>query len=257
MNVAEKEQALRSEVLEKEILQEEIHLLECHVKEKENLLQRQENDLATEREKLQIAFQQINSLQYQIEQQVIVIEDKEKEVKAVSARALEKTEGYEMEISELEQKLELARNNMKITEHEKVKSELKLSSMEAEQKRLKNQFVSMVLNLSKWSKDFDNLECMVAEKTIKTSSRLKSMQSQLSDLLDEVDELKTRESIFKQLMEKKTCDLQKAETEVALLGNEIESLMDLLKKIYIALDHYSLVLKHYPGIIEILKLVRR
>ncbi|XP_010460859.1 PREDICTED: WPP domain-associated protein-like [Camelina sativa] len=257
MNVSEKEQALRSEVLEKEILQEEIHLLECHVKEKEDLLQIQENDLATKEEKLEIAFQQINSLQYQIEQQAIVIEDKEKEVKAVSARALEKSEGYEMEISELEQKLELARNNMKITEHEKVKSELKLSSIEAEQKRLKNQFVSTVLSLSKWSKDFENLECMVEEKTIKTSSRLKSMQSQLSDLLDEVDELKTRETIFKQLMEKKTCNLQKAETEVDLLGNEIESLMDLLKKIYIALDHYSPVLKHYPGIIEILKLVRR
>lgn len=42
------------------------------------------------------------------------------------------------------------------------------------------------------------------------------MQDQLSDLLDEVDELKARESIYKQLMEKKTRDLQKAETEVSL-----------------------------------------
>lgn len=171
MNVSEKEQALRSEVLEKEKLKEEIHLLECHVKEKENLLQIHENDLATKKDELEIVFQQINNLQYQIEQQAIVILDKNKEVKAVSARALEKTEGYEMEISELTQKLELARECMKITEHEKVKSELKLSSAEAEQKRLKNQFVSMVSSLSKWSKDFDNLECMVAEKTIKTSSR--------------------------------------------------------------------------------------
>ncbi|EOA40004.1 hypothetical protein CARUB_v10008693mg [Capsella rubella] len=257
INISEKEQALRSEVLEKEILQEEIHLLECHVTEKENLLQIYVNDLATKREKLEIASQQINSLQYQIEQQAIVIEDKKKEVKAVLASAVEKTEGYEVEIYELTQKLELARNNIKITEHEKMKSELKLSSTEVEQKRLKSQFLSSVMSLSKWSKDFDNLECMVGEKTIKTSSRLKSMQSQLNDLLDEVDELKVRESIFKQLLEKKTCDLQKAETEVDLLGNEIESFMDLLEKIYIALDHYSPILKHYPGIIEILKLVRR
>lgn len=47
------------------------------------------------------------------------------------------------------------------------------------------------------------------------------MQSQLSDLLDEVDELKARESMYKQQMEKKTCDLHKAETEVSLYFSSI------------------------------------
>uniref|UniRef100_A0A1J3D2F6 WPP domain-associated protein n=1 Tax=Noccaea caerulescens TaxID=107243 RepID=A0A1J3D2F6_NOCCA len=257
MNVSEKEEALRSEMVEKERLKEEIHWLECLVKEKEDLVQIAENDLATEREKLEIVSQQSNNLQIQIDQQEVVIIDKNNELKAVSARALEITEGYDMDTSELRQKLELVRKNMKTTENEKVKSELKLSSSEAEQKRLQNQFVSSVLSLDKWSQGFDSFECLVAKEMKKIDSRLESMQSQLSDLLDDVDELNARESMYKQLMEKKTCDLQKAETEVDLLGDEIEALLDLLKKIYIALDHYSPILKHYPGIMEILKLVRR
>ncbi|XP_018481678.2 WPP domain-associated protein-like [Raphanus sativus] len=243
MSVSERERALRWEIAEKEILKEKIHSLECLVKEKEN-------DLGTVKEKLEIVFQQVNNLQFQLDLQEVVIQDRNKELRV----ALEKKEGYVMEVSELKQKLELARKDMKITENERVKSELKLSTAQAEQKLLQDQIVSTVMSLAKCSQD---VECLVAEKTKKINSRLRSMQSQLNDLVDEVDELKVRESMYKQQMEKKTCDLQKAETEVDLLGDEIDSLLDLLQKIYIALDHYSPILKHYPGIIEILKLVQR
>ncbi|KAG2304013.1 hypothetical protein Bca52824_032664 [Brassica carinata] len=223
LNVSERERALRSEIDEKEVLKEKIQSLECLVKEKEN-------DLAAVREKLEIVFQQVNSLQSQIDQQAVLIQDKNKELRVASSLALEKTEVYVMEISELRQKLELRA------------------------KVLQDQIVSTVLSFAKWSQD---VEFLVAEKTKKTNSRLESMQSQLNDLLDEVDELKVRESMYKQQMEKKTCDLQKAETEVDLLGDEIDSLLNLLQKIYIALDHYSPILKHYPGVIEILKLIQR
>lgn len=42
--------------------------------------------------------------------------------------------------------------------------------------------------------------------------------------------------------------------QVDLLGDEVETLLDLLEKIYIALDHYSPVLKHYPGVSALLSL---
>jgi len=38
------------------------------------------------------------------------------------------------------------------------------------------------------------------------------------------------------------------EFQVDLLGDKVENLQRLLEKIYIALDHYSLILKHYPGV---------
>lgn len=36
--------------------------------------------------------------------------------------------------------------------------------------------------------------------------------------------------------------------QVDVLGDEVETLLSVLGKIYIALDHYSPVLKHYPGV---------
>lgn len=161
INVSERERAMGSEIAEKGILKEKIHSLECLVKEKEN-------DLDTVREKLEIVCQHVNNLQSQVDQQAVVIQDQSKELGVASSRDLEKTKGYVMEISELRQKLELARKDMKITENERMKSELKLSSTQAEQKLLQDQIVSTVLSLAKWSQDF---ECLVAEKTKKTNYR--------------------------------------------------------------------------------------
>lgn len=45
--------------------------------------------------------------------------------------------------------------------------------------------------------------------------RLKNMQSQLSDLSHQINEVKGKASTYKQRLEKKCCDLQKAETEVS------------------------------------------
>lgn len=39
-----------------------------------------------------------------------------------------------------------------------------------------------------------------------------------------------------------------ASIQVDLLGDEVDKLLNLLEKIYIALDHYSPVLQHYPGV---------
>lgn len=36
--------------------------------------------------------------------------------------------------------------------------------------------------------------------------------------------------------------------QVDLLGDEVDALLSLLENIYIALDHYSPILKHYPGV---------
>ncbi|ONM33102.1 WPP domain-associated protein [Zea mays] len=44
---------------------------------------------------------------------------------------------------------------------------------------------------------------------------------------------------------------------VDVLGDEVDTLLSVLGKIYIALDHYSPVLKHYPGVTEILMLVQK
>lgn len=40
-------------------------------------------------------------------------------------------------------------------------------------------------------------------------------------------------------------------SQVDLLGDEVDVLLHLLEKIYIALEHYSPVLQHYPGVREV------
>uniref|UniRef100_A0A1J3GN04 WPP domain-associated protein n=1 Tax=Noccaea caerulescens TaxID=107243 RepID=A0A1J3GN04_NOCCA len=257
MHVTEKEEALRSEMVDKERLKEEIHWLECLVKEKEDLTETAENNLATERKKLELVSHQINDLKSRIEQQQAEIQDKNEALGLVSAREIQKIEGYETKISVLTQELELARENLKKTKDEETKTKEKLSATEAEKEKLKKHLLSLDLVPPKLVQGFNSLEDLVVERTQKTNSRLKDMSSQLRDLSLQMNELKGKASMYKQSFEKKCCDLQKAEAEVDLLGDEVESLLDLLEKIYIALDHYSPILKHYPGIIEILKLVRR
>uniref|UniRef100_A0A1J3IR51 WPP domain-associated protein n=1 Tax=Noccaea caerulescens TaxID=107243 RepID=A0A1J3IR51_NOCCA len=257
MHVTEKEEALRSEMVDKERLKEEIHWLECLVKEKEDLTETAENNLATERKKLELVSHQINDLKSRIEQQQAEIQDKNEALGLVSAREIQKIEGYETKISVLTQELELARENLKKTKDEETKTKEKLSATEAEKEKLKKHLLSLDLVPPKLVQGFNSLEDLVVERTQKTNSRLKDMSSQLRDLSLQMNELKGKASMYEQSFEKKCCDLQKAEAEVDLLGDEVESLLDLLEKIYIALDHYSPILKHYPGIIEILKLVRR
>lgn len=46
--------------------------------------------------------------------------------------------------------------------------------------------------------------------------RLKNMHSQVSDLAQQINELKGKASMYKQRFEKKSSDLQKAEAEVSL-----------------------------------------
>ncbi|RLM74929.1 hypothetical protein C2845_PM15G14780 [Panicum miliaceum] len=54
---------------------------------------------------------------------------------------------------------------------------------------------------------------------------------------------------------RRCCDLQIAEAEVDLLGDEVELLLGLLSKTYKSLDHYSPILQHYLGIRETLSML--
>lgn len=172
MHVTEKEGTLRSEMVDKERLKEEIHMLGCLVKEKENLVQTAENNLATERKKVEVVSQQINDLQSQVEQQETEIQDKSEALRVVSARELEKVEGYETKISNLREELELAIESLKEIKDEKRKTEEKLSATKAEKETLKKQLVSLDLVVPpKLIKGFDFLEGLIAEKMQKTNSR--------------------------------------------------------------------------------------
>lgn len=231
----EREEELRLVIEEKERQKEEVHLLVGSLEEKEKL--RVELSVALMKEKEQFDL-----------------------IKSELELALEQIEVDKGEINKLDQKVELMtkevreanehRNMLPAIMEEKQNDRLLLEAKENEQRKQMQALIVLVCGLSRGLSD---LECQVAERITNCNMRLEDSNSKLSSLVWKTNSLKNTA-----LMYKKRCnDLQMAESEVDLLGDEVDALLSLLEKIYIALDHYSPIFKHYPGVIEILKLVRR
>jgi hypothetical protein len=83
------------------------------------------------------------------------------------------------------------------------------------------------------------------------------LKEQCKILAKEGNTLRKKALRYKEISETRASNLQKAELEVDLLGDEVEALTDLLAKIYIALDHYSPVLQYYTGVMEILNMIKK
>ncbi|KVI07765.1 hypothetical protein Ccrd_013869 [Cynara cardunculus var. scolymus] len=230
---------------ERERLRSEVHSLRSLVEEKETLAR----ELTKEREQFELALGELNNLRKQASWQETLMSKTNKKLDEMGgklSKAEEKLVSDRMEINSLNQKLELAMEeiralvdykNMFLALSEEKQSLLSLT--EAKEKEHRKQMEAVVVLV-------DEL-----------STKLENSRSQLSSLIKPANVLKSTGLLYKQKLESKCSDLQMAEDEVDLLGDEVETLLGLLEKIYIALDHYSPVLQHYPGVIEILKLVRR
>ncbi|XP_006664188.1 WPP domain-associated protein-like isoform X2 [Oryza brachyantha] len=114
-----------------------------------------------------------------------------------------------------------------------------------------------LVSMEKLSKAYSDFEIRLAQSMKRNENRLTSIICQFNPLVQQVAVLKKKEFWYKQILEIKCSNLQKAEAEVDILGDEVDALLSILGKIYIALDHYSPVLKHYPGVTEIMKLVQK
>ncbi|OMO83247.1 hypothetical protein CCACVL1_11482 [Corchorus capsularis] len=263
----EKERLLKWEVAEKEKLHQEMLALESVIDEKENLLGETEAALAREKEKLISTSRELDIVRDQATQQQMTISkcnEESSNLKSNLHQALEKLELNKVETCELNQKLIKSMNDLRESDDEKRRlfvavkeKENALSSMEENENEHRKQMESIIILVEGLSKAVAGFECRVAEHMERSNLRLEYLCSQSSSLRQMLNVLKGEGLQYKQNLKRMSSDLEKAETEVDLLGDEVEVLLGLLEKIYIALDHYSPILKHYPGIMEILKLVRR
>lgn len=112
-------------------------------------------------------------------------------------------------------------------------------------------------SMERLSKACIDFESKLVETMKRNETRLTGIICQFDPLVQQVAALRKKEFWYKQILEIKCSNLRKAEAEVDILGDEVETLLSVLGKIYIALDHYSPVLKHYPGVTEILMLVQK
>ncbi|KAF9667177.1 hypothetical protein SADUNF_Sadunf16G0305900 [Salix dunnii] len=205
-----------------------------YIKEKEVLLSLEKKDMEKEKA-LRVSIEEKEKLEQEIHLLTETIKEKDKLVQE-SANELEKEkENFELVSRELD----------------KLKVE-KQSLVEARDREHREALTSIVALV----KGFTGFESRAKKEIERKSLRLEDLNSQLGSLIQKASILKKTGFLYKKKLESSCSDLQKAEAEVDLLGDKVENLQRLLEKIYMALDHYSLILKHYPGITEILKLVR-
>ncbi|KAA8514827.1 hypothetical protein F0562_018006 [Nyssa sinensis] len=266
MKALERGEELKLEVEEKEKLRREVQLMAESMEEKEKIAQEVSAALMEERKQFELASQELHNLRDHATHLQTLISVSSKEIdlmKAKLAEAEEQVEVDKVEVNKLNQKLEGAlkeiretdeqRNMLLIVTQEQHNDLLLVQAKEKEQRKQMEAIIVLVCGLSK---DLTDFECGVSDGIKKNNLRLEYTSSQLSSLIQKANRLRRTGLLYKQRLEKRCSDLQMAEAEVDLLGDEVDALLSLLEKIYIALDHYSPILKHYPGIIEVLKLVR-
>ncbi|XP_078176023.1 WPP domain-associated protein-like [Carex rostrata] len=106
--------------------------------------------------------------------------------------------------------------------------------------------VEKMLEMVEW-RLINNVDCC--------ASRILFMKSQFDQLVRGAKILKQEKEWYKKASETKSDNLRMAEKEVDLLGDEVDALTYLLEKVFGVLNHYSYVFQHYPGVIEVLKLI--
>ncbi|XP_031383114.1 WPP domain-associated protein isoform X2 [Punica granatum] len=90
-----------------------------------------------------------------------------------------------------------------------------------------------------------NFQHNICNNLVKNNTRLVNMKNQVDLLSEEISLLKKRESVYEKAFIMRCHNLQKAETEVDLLGDQVDQLLGLLKMIYMKLCQHSTVFEQY------------
>ncbi|KDO40927.1 hypothetical protein CISIN_1g048046mg [Citrus sinensis] len=115
----------------------------------------------------------------------------------------------------------------------------------------------MFTPILEFSQVFGNFELQAQEKLADKVLRLEEMTHQLDLLVELVSSVQKRELLYRTTFIRRSKNLQKAETEVDLLGDQVDALIGLLEKIYTTLHQHSPVLQQHFEVSEILKLIHK
>ncbi|KAK4347408.1 hypothetical protein RND71_033747 [Anisodus tanguticus] len=265
--VIEMENKLNFEVEEKDSLKQRVSVLETSVNEKEKLATEASVALAKKMGQFEQVRQELNAVKEFASQQQMLASGCNKEVNVVKgqlAEALAQIEILKEEAAQLNKSLEEKMEELKEANHREnmvcaisEERQTRLSSLEAKEMELRKQVETIIGNINESSKMLADFECTVTGRLRTDNARFEHSYSQLDSLVKKANLLRRTTLLYQQRLEKRCSDLQLAEAEVDHLGDEVDILLSLLEKIYIALDHYSPVLQHYPGIMEILKVIKR
>ncbi|CAL9095015.1 unnamed protein product [Musa acuminata var. zebrina] len=265
--VVEKEMALSLLMEENEKLKQEKDLLLTLINEKEKLLFETEVKAMKQKEYHGNVCHELNMLREQLGNQSLHISDCKKDndsMKEKLAEMLKQVPQYEAESRKINQKYKVALDSLEKLEkqknflHELVEEkQMKLELAVAREEEHSKFMTTVLSSIKELSETILQSECSLTNKLGTHESRLEFLGHQFIGLFQQANYLKREVCWYKQGFERRCADLQKAEHEVDLLGDEVDVLLHLLEKIHVALEHYSPVLQHYPGVVEILRLIKR
>ncbi|GAB4836479.1 hypothetical protein Ancab_001390 [Ancistrocladus abbreviatus] len=93
----------------------------------------------------------------------------------------------------------------------------------------------------------ENFELMLHQKLNSNFLRLEKIKGQLDPLMGLISSERKRELLYKHAFIRRCENLQKAEIEVDVLGDQVDALLGLLEKIYKVLTHHLPVLQQCSG----------
>ncbi|ONK65715.1 uncharacterized protein A4U43_C06F190 [Asparagus officinalis] len=265
--LSEKEEGLRLEIEENGRLKQQVAALSTSVRGKEMLASEATSQLVKQKEQFELVRHELNLYKDRDSKQQMIIANLKDEINLSMGKmdeACQQIHQKEAEICNLNQKLMISFDGLKETERQNsiLQNDIcdkqgELASKTALEKELKEQLEAIVASVAHLSRTTWEYGCKVIQKIETNEARLNLLSHQCSQIKQQSKLLKKKALWYKERFEAKCEDLQKAENEVDLLGDEVDTLLGLLEKIYFALDHYSSVLQYYPGVVEILKLIRR
>ncbi|XP_021295838.1 WPP domain-associated protein [Herrania umbratica] len=140
------------------------------------------------------------------------------------------------------------------TTHCKKPSIYQAKDVEEEKISIYESFLTPILELSQILKGF---ECSSRTRLGRHILRLEEMKHQLDLLVKCTASLSQKESLYKKAFIRRCENLQMAETEVDLLGDQVDLLLGLLEKIYVTLHRHSPVLQQFFEVSEMLKVIEK
>ncbi|KAG2729915.1 hypothetical protein I3760_01G270600 [Carya illinoinensis] len=102
-----------------------------------------------------------------------------------------------------------------------------------------------------------DLEHLVLEKLGMNILRLREVKHNLDPLVELVASLRNKELLYRKAFVRRCYNLQKAELEVDLLGDQVDVLLGLLEKIYTRLHQHSPTPQRYFEVSDILNLIKK
>ncbi|KAJ1440449.1 putative WPP domain-associated protein isoform X1 [Sesbania bispinosa] len=217
------DEALKLEAAEKEKLNYEMLMLKSIVKEKDTLIQEAADALVQEKQRMESASEQLDSLKAKAVQQhnLIVKNSQEMDVtKGDLNAALKEIEQYKEQMHKLHQNLEQKMNELREIDEERrelyavtQKQQDALKLVEAKERESRKQMESTINLIHKLLTMVTDFEARVNEDISRNCLRLENMGSEFCCLNNKVKVLKTRGLVYKQKFETRCSDLAKAEAE--------------------------------------------